>query len=97
MSVLRVTPSELRAAERALATAATGISDELERLRDAADVLRMSWEGEAQASFDRSQTRLRSRMELHSARLTDIAKKVGELAENYGKADRDAARGLGGQ
>lgn len=97
MSTLEVTPSTLRTAAKVLGDAASGINDELEQLSDAADALRLAWEGDAQTAFDSSQTRLRARMEEHGAQLTAIAAQLAKLADNYGTADRNAARGLGGQ
>lgn len=97
MSTLEVTPSSLRTAAKVLGDAAAGIGEELDQLSDAADALRLVWEGDAQVAFDRSQTRLRAQMDLHGAQLIEIARAVAALADGYAQADRDAARGLGGQ
>lgn len=97
METLEVTPSQLRAAAQKLKDAATGIADELESLEDAADQLRLAWDGDAQNAFDTAQTRLRVRMDTHKKQLLAIANAVSALADGYGQTDRSAARGLGGQ
>lgn len=97
MERLETTPSAMRACATALETAAENIWQELEDLQDAADSLRLAWEGDAQVAFDREQTRIRAKLDFHRERLVTIAKMAKELSDRYGQTDRAAARALGGQ
>lgn len=97
MERLHVEPSGMTALAEVLEKAATGISSDLDALADASDQLRLEWEGEAQEAFDDAQTRFRFDAEQRRRALVALAVAARKIASDYGKADRDASRGLGGQ
>lgn len=94
---IEVTPSALRECGRSLTRATAAMSEDLDRVADAADALRLEWSGDAQVAFDGAQTRLRAELETRSENLKAIARAVSGLAESYGETDRAGAYGLGGQ
>ncbi len=97
MQRLEVDPSELTALADVLEKAAAGMSIDLDRLEDAADQLRLEWEGEAQDAFDVAQTRRRLDLDAQRLALIRLALAARRLATAYGETDRAASRGLGGQ
>ena len=94
---IEVTPSALRECGDSLIRAVAAMSEDLDRVADAADVLRLEWTGDAQIAFDGAQTRLRAELEARGENLKAIARAVANLANSYGETDRAGAYGLGGQ
>lgn len=97
MDYIDVTPSRLISTATKLEQEAEHLSDQLEDIADAADVLRLKWEGDAQEAFDDRQTLFRVRMAQRQASLVAIASKLRKAGDDYASTDRGCARGLGGQ
>ena len=97
MDRIDVTPSQLRATTTELEREAELLADQVDRIADAADVLRLRWQGDAQEMFDNRQTEFRLRMEQRRESLVAIARGLSRAGDDYARTDRECARALGGQ
>jgi 6 kDa early secretory antigenic target len=92
MESMSVRPEQVTALSEQIRSGAQGIAAELQTLEREVGALRASWDGEAQAAYDRAQLEWSKSLGQLQELLGTIATKTEQISSTYVSSDKSSAQ-----
>lgn len=96
MKSMSVKPEQVTTLSGQIRNGATGIRTQLDDLDKEVSILRASWDGEAQVSYDQAQREWNKSLVALQELLSQIASKTEEIAQGYTQGDQSSSKRFAG-